>query len=57
MNADATASPYFVGSDLPPVLTGLGKINPFSIQSRLGNELLPQQPMTNLMAFSPFLLN
>ena len=48
MNADATASPYFVGSDLPPVLTGLGTINPFSIQLRLGNELLPQQPMTNL---------
>jgi hypothetical protein len=48
LNADATASPYFVGSDLPPVLTGLGTINPFSIQLRLGNELLPQQPMTNL---------
>ena len=35
----------FWGSDLPPVLTGLGTINPVSIQLRLGNELLPQQPM------------
>ena len=48
LNADAGTAPYFAGSDLPPVLTGLGTINPFSIQLRLGNELLPQQPMTNL---------
>jgi hypothetical protein len=42
LNADAVAAPYFVGSDLPPLLTGVGTINSFSIQLRLGNELLPQ---------------
>ena len=43
-----TVSSYFVGSDTPPVLTSLGTANPFSIQLGLGNELLPQQPITNL---------
>ena len=40
--------PYFVGSDLPPVLKSINTTNPFSIQLRLGNELLPIQPITNL---------
>ena len=40
--------PYFVGSDKPPVLKSISTTNPFSIQLRLGNELLPIQPITNL---------
>ena len=39
----------FVGSDLAPTLTGVTPTStPFSIQLRMGNELLPIQPITTL---------
>ena len=45
-NVDATK---FVGSDTAPTLTGIATMNtPFSIQLRLGNELLPIQPITSV---------
>jgi hypothetical protein len=40
--------PYFVGSDVAPVLKGVSTLTPFSIQLRLGNEMFPIQPITNL---------
>ena len=40
--------PYFVGSDVAPVLKGESTLTPFSIQLRLGNEMLPIQPITNM---------
>ena len=40
--------PYFVGSDKPPVVKSVGTLTPFSIQLRLGNEMLPIQPITNM---------
>ena len=45
-NIDATK---FVGSDTAPTLTGVSTTGtPFSIQLRLGNELLPIQPITTV---------
>ena len=39
----------FVGSDTAPVLTGVSPTStPFSVQLRLGNELLPIQPITSV---------
>ena len=39
----------FVGSDTAPTLTGIATTStPFSIQLRLGNELLPIQPITTV---------
>jgi hypothetical protein len=40
--------PYFVGSDVPPVVKSVSTLTPFSIQLRLGNEMLPIQPITNV---------
>ena len=45
-NGNGTSS-YFVGSDAPPTITAGSTSNPFSIQLRLGNDLLPVQPITN----------
>ena len=43
---DAT---HFVGSDTTPTLSGISPTStPFSIQLRLGNELLPIQPITTV---------
>ena len=39
---------YFVGSDVAPTITSVQNNNPFSIQLRIGNELLPIQPITNV---------
>mgnify|MGYP000476297147 CR=1 FL=1 len=40
---------HFVGSDTAPALTGVTPTStPFSIQLRLGNELLPIQPITTV---------
>jgi hypothetical protein len=47
-NKAANDLPYFVGSDKPPTLKNVGTITPFSIQLRLGNELLPIQPITSM---------
>jgi len=45
-NVDTTR---FVGSDTAPTLTGVATTGtPFSIQLRLGNELLPVQPITTV---------
>lgn len=38
----------FVGSNIPPTVTHLNTQKPFSIQLRIGNELLPQQPIETL---------
>ena len=46
-NANLTTQ-YFVGSDVPPTMTHVQNNNPFSIQLRIGNELLPIQPITNV---------
>ena len=47
-NKDKDELPYFVGSDIPPKVSSVGTITPFSIQLRLGNEMLPIQPITNM---------
>jgi hypothetical protein len=39
---------YIVGSDVAPVVKSVGTLTPFSIQLRLGNEMLPIQPITNM---------
>jgi hypothetical protein len=40
---------HFVGSDTAPILTGVATTGtPFSIQLRIGNELLPVQPITSI---------
>lgn len=41
-------STYAVGSDTVPIVKSIPTINPFQIQLRIGNELLPIQPMTCL---------
>ena len=41
---------YFVGSDASPTITGASAVQPFSIQLRLGNELLPQQPIQDIQS-------
>lgn len=45
-----TQDPYAkaVGSDAVPNIKTVGTIQPFQIQLRIGNELLPQQPMTSV---------
>jgi hypothetical protein len=45
---DKLTTNYFVGSDVPPTITTVQNNNPFSIQLRIGNELLPIQPITNV---------
>jgi hypothetical protein len=45
-NANLTTQ-YFVGRDVAPTMTSVQNNNPFSIQLRIGNELLPIQPITN----------
>ena len=47
-NKDKDELPYFVGSDKAPKVSSVGTITPFSIQLRLGNEMLPIQPITNM---------
>jgi len=47
-NKDKDELPYFVGSDKAPTVKSVGTITPFSIQLRLGNEMLPIQPITNM---------
>jgi hypothetical protein len=42
------ATQYFVGSDVAPTITSVQNNTPFSIQLRIGNELLPIQPITNV---------
>jgi len=40
---------FFVGSENPPAIRGVGTTtNPFSVQLRIGNEMFPQQPITNI---------
>ena len=39
---------YFVGSDTAPKISPVATLNPFSIQLRIGNELVPQQPITSI---------
>jgi hypothetical protein len=39
---------YFVGSNVAPTMTAVQNNNPFSIQLRIGNELLSIQPITNV---------
>jgi hypothetical protein len=46
---DKNELPYFVGSDVPPIVKSVGTLTPFSIQLRLGNELLPIQSITNML--------
>ena len=42
------ATNYFVGSDTAPIIGSVQNNNPFSIQLRIGNELLPIQPITSV---------
>lgn len=39
---------HFVGSDTAPLIQTVNTITPFNIQLRIGNELFPQQPITNV---------
>ena len=48
--------PYFVGSDVAPVVKGVGTLTPFTIQLRLGNEMLPIQPISNMHMLTQELL-
>ena len=41
-------SQYAVGSDTKPAFTPVNAVTPISIQLRIGNELVPQQPMTSV---------
>jgi len=44
-----SATGYFVGSEIKPKYTGTNTTNnPFSVQLKIGNELFPQYPITNI---------
>jgi len=46
---NTTDKRFFVGSEKPPTIRNIGTTtNPFSVQLRIGNELFPQQPITNV---------